>query len=141
MSETQIEGKAKVSRILCELLAYGTNDDKPKMKAMFAKIQKQINKSKTNKNKVRLLWYVDAGEKTIEEKRQCLIEESNCVFYVFTPESYKVSDSYLIDIMRGINLFDRSLELMKKEGIKMKKKSEQPEEQPIEEQPLLEPLD
>jgi len=119
--ENKAEAKMKAPLILCEVLVYGLIENKGKMKWLLEKLQKQIDKSKTNKAKVRILWYLDNGEKTIEEKKQWLIEQSNCVFYVFAPEELKVPDNYISNLMTGVNLFDRSLGLMRKEGIVMKK--------------------
>lgn len=111
----------KAPKILCEVLIHGLEADKPKIKKMLDKLQRLIDKSKTNRNKVRALWYIDSGEKSIEEKKQWLIDNSNCVFYVFTPEDYKIADNYLNNIMLGVNMFDNSLKLMRNEGVKMKK--------------------
>jgi hypothetical protein len=111
----------KAPKILCEVLVHGIESDKPKIKRMLDKLQRLIDKSKTNNSKVRALWYIDSGEKTIEEKKQWLIENSNCIFYVFTPEDYKIADNYLSNIMLGVNMFDNSLKLMRNEGVVMKK--------------------
>lgn len=137
--------KSKAPRILCELLVFGDESNKGKIKRMLDKLQKLIDKSKTNESKVRVLWYIDNGEKTIEEKKDWLINESNCVFYVFTPEDYKISDNYINNLMIGVNMFDRSLGLMRKEGIVMKKKTKKLEDEvefeEIKSYPPLEILD
>ena len=80
-----------------------------------------VGHSSENQSKVRVLWYLDNGEKTIQEKKDWLIKESNCTFYVFAPEDYKIADNYINNIMIGVNMFDRSLGIMRKEGIVMKK--------------------
>jgi len=116
-----MENTTKAPRILCEVLVYGEETDKGKIKRMLDKMQTLIDKSKTNQSKVRVLWYLDNGEKTIEEKKDWLIKESNCIFYVFAPEDYKIADNYINNIMIGVNMFDRSLGIMRKEGIVMKK--------------------
>lgn len=139
--ENQAAPQMKAPLILCEVLVYGTEDNKPKIKRMLDSIQKQINKSKTNQAKVRVLFYIDNGEKTIDEKKEWLINESNCVFYVFAPESYKVPDNYITNLMIGVNMFDRSLPLMRKEGIVMKKKPSNPAEIEVTHEAPLEILD
>ena len=135
----------KAPRILCEVLVYGEESNKGTIKKMLDKLQKLIDKSKTNQSKVRVLWYIDSGEKTIDEKKEWLIKESNCVFYVFTPEDYKVSENYINNLMIGVNMFDRSLGLMRKEGIVMKKKQskrdDEVEFEEIKSYPPLEILD
>jgi len=115
----------KAPRILCEVLVFGEESNKPKIKRMLDKMQKLIDKSKTNESKVRVLWYMDNGELNTEGKKDWLINKSNCVFYVFAPEDYKISDNYINNLMIGVNMFDRSLGLMRKEGIVMKKKTKQ----------------
>jgi hypothetical protein len=139
--ENQAVPKMKAPLILCEVLAYGTEDNKPKMKRMLESLQKQIDKSKTNRAKVRVLFYVDNGEKSIEEKKEWLINESNCVFYVFAPESYNVPDNYITNLMIGVNMFDRSLPLMRKEGIVMKKKQAEIKEVELNNEAPIEILD
>lgn len=136
--ENQATPKMSAPLILCEVLAYGIEENKPAIKKMLDKLQKQINRSKTNKARVRVLWYADNGEKTIEEKKEWLIKESNCVFYVFAPEDHKIPDNYIHSIMIGVNMFDRSLPLLRKAGVVMKKTSaknqleEQNSEAPLE---------
>jgi hypothetical protein len=125
----------KAPLILCEVLAYGIEENKPKIKKMLDKMQRLIDKSKINQAKVRVLWYADNGEKTIEEKKQWLINESNCVFYVFAPEDHKIPDNYVSNLMIGVNMFDRAIGVMKKEGIVMKKTKALKEVQVIDEAP------
>lgn len=120
--ENLVKPTIKFALALCEILVYGNEENRDKMKMMLNKLQHQINKSKTNKNKVRILWYLGEENQTIEEKKEWLINESNCVFYVFAPDTYKIPDNYITNLMIGVNLFDKSLGLMKKEGIVMKKK-------------------
>lgn len=131
----------KAPKILCEVLIYGLEADKPKIKRMLDKLQRLIDKSKTNQNKVRALWYIDSGERSVEEKKQWLIEVSNCVFYVFTPEDYKIADNYISNIMLGVNMFDNSLKLMRKEGIVMKKHIKKEDEVEFEEIKPTAPLE
>lgn len=135
----------KAPLILCEVLVYGEEANKGKIKRMLEKLQKIIDKSKTNESKVRVLWYIDNGEKTNDEKKDWLIQKSNCVFYVFAPEDYKIPDNYINNLMIGVNMFDRSLGLMRKEGIVMKKKRKKLEDEvefeEIKSYPPLEILD
>jgi hypothetical protein len=134
--ENQAEGKMKAPLILCEVLVYGLTENKPKMKKILDQLQKQIDRSKINKAKVRVLWYMDSGEKTIEEKKEWLINESNCVFYVFAPEDLQIPDNYISNLMIGVNMFDRSVNLMRKEKIVMKKTSAKQEIELQSEAPL-----
>lgn len=121
-AENTVVPTMKAPLILMEILAYDIEENKPKIKRMFDSIQKQLDKSKTNTNKVRLLWYVDNGEMTDQEKINWLIEQSNCVFYAFAPKDYNIPDNYIANIMIGPNMFDRALGVMRKENIKMKGK-------------------
>jgi sugar-specific transcriptional regulator TrmB len=113
--------KMKAPLIFCEILAHGLEENKPKIKKMLEKLQRLIDKSKTNQKRVRVLWYVDNGEKTIEEKKEWLINESHCIFYVFTPEDHIIPDNFISNFMIGVNMFDRAMKLMRKDGVVMKK--------------------
>jgi len=126
--ENLIKPTIKFALALCEILVYGNEENRDKMKMMLNKLQHQINKSKTNKNKVRILWYMGEENQTIEKKKEWLINESNCIFYVFAPDTYKIPDNYIANLMIGVNLFDKSLGLMRKEGIVMKKKKKEKEQ-------------
>ena len=136
-----VEKTMKASKILCELLVYGVESDKGKIKRMLDKLQRLIDKSKTNQSRVRALWYIDSGEKTIEEKKQWLIDNSNCIFYVFMPEDYKIADNYISNIMLGVNMFDNSLKLMRSEGVVMKKHIKKQDEVEFEEIKPTAPLE
>lgn len=126
--ENVVKPTIKFALALCEILVYGYEENRESMKMMLNKLQHQINKSKTNKNKVRILWYMGEENQTKEEKREWLINESNCVFYVFAPDDYKIPDNYIANLMIGVNMFDRSLGLMRKEGVTMKKKKKENED-------------
>ena len=136
-----VEKTMKASKILCELLVYGVESDKGKIKRMLDKLQRLIDKSKTNQSRVRALWYIDSGEKTIEEKKKWLIDNSNCIFYVFMPEDYKIADNYISNIMLGVNMFDNSLKLMRSEGVIMKKHIKKQDEVEFEEIKPTAPLE
>jgi len=136
-----VEKTMKASKILCELLVYGVESDKGKIKRMLDKLQRLIDKSKTNQSRVRALWYIDSGEKTIEEKKKWLIDNSNCIFYVFMPEDYKIADNYISNIMLGVNMFDNSLKLMRSEGVVMKKHIKKQDEVEFEEIKPTAPLE
>jgi hypothetical protein len=127
--ENVVEGKMKVPLILCEILVYGLEKDKPKLKKMLDKLQKQIDNSKTNQSRVRILWYADNGEKTIEEKKEWLLNESNCVFYTFAPEDLNIANNYINNLMVGVNMFDRSIGIMRKDGVLRKKKQAKREDE------------
>ena len=119
----------KAPRILCEVLVYGEESNKAKIKSMLDKMQKLIDKSKTNQSRIRVLWYIDNGEKTIEQKKEWLVNESNCIFYVFAPEDYNLPPNYINNIMIGVNMFDRSLGIMRNDGVVMKKKQTKHEDE------------
>jgi hypothetical protein len=133
--EQQADAKMSAPLILCEVLAYGLEENKPKIAKMLLKMQRLIDKSKTNKSNIRLLWYVDKGEKTIEEKKEWLINQSNCIFYVFAPEDHKIPDNYVNNLMIGVNMFNRAVATMRKEGIVKKKRPAPKELEIIDETP------
>ena len=121
--ENQVDAKMSAPLILCEVLAYGTEENKPKIKMMLLKMQRLIDKSNINNSKIRVLWYVDNGEKSIEEKKEWLINESNCIFYVFAPEDHKIPNNYINNLMIGVNMFERAIATLRKDGIVKKKRA------------------
>jgi len=114
--QSEAQAKMIVPRIMLEILIYGENKDKAKIHAMSESINKQILKSK-NKAFARQLFYIDNGEKTVEQKKEWLTEHARCAFQVFAPDDYIVADNYVVNLLMGCKLFDRSIGLMKKAGI------------------------
>lgn len=122
MSQEGLKVKQKSPRILLELLVYGTEDNRPKIQSMLDEIQVQLNKARKNRNKVRLLWYIDKGEKSIDEKKEWLIENANCKYFVFTPEDNKVSKTYIRDLLQKIRLFENAFNSLKSSDIQLQKR-------------------
>ena len=74
--ETVVTGKPiqqGVAMALVEFFVFGAEDDKPKIHKLFTKLQEQMAKVKKG-HLCRILWYIDKGELTDEEKKQWLME-------------------------------------------------------------------
>jgi len=102
-----------VPRVLYEILVYGHNDKKAKVEATKNELQEQITKSRVAKNRVRVLWYLDSGEKTDDEKKQWLIEHAKCKYYVILNGLDKVEKSFVKDTLSKIRTLEKSVKSIK----------------------------
>ena len=119
----------KTSFALLEILVYGLEEDKAEIKKMMENIQAQMAKTKRGKY-ARILWYIDKGEKTVDEKKSWLIENANAKYYVFTPESNTVKPDFVKNILANIKKFEDSVKAMNGSNIRLaKKKVEQKTEE------------
>lgn len=114
-----LEVVQKIPKILLEILVYAVEEDTKKMNNMLAELQHQLNSSRKAKNRVRVFWTIDKGETTIEQKKQWLIERSNCVYYVFAPENFVISSNYIKSLLDNIKKFEESVKSFKKYGVKI----------------------
>jgi hypothetical protein len=80
-------------------------------------LQNQINKIK---NSVRILWYIDKGEKTKEEKEQWLIENCVCKYHLMFKEEDLTPD-YVKKALNNIKKFENSYAGLKTFGLKLSK--------------------
>ena len=116
----------QVSKVLMEILIYGEETDKDKINQFMENIQEQIKDSKQSR-RVRLLFYIDKGEKQDQEKVNWLIENSVCKYYlVINPKDeafkgYVVPKDYIKNCMKNIKTFEESYEKMKTIGVTIKK--------------------
>lgn len=119
-SSENIKQTAKVPRILLEILVAGEESQKKQIKSLLDSIQSQMNKARRNKNKVRVLWYIDNGEKSQEEKNAWLVENANCKYYVLLKHDSKIDSSYISNLLKKIRSFEQSFASMKAANIRVK---------------------
>lgn len=110
----------KAPKILLEILTYGLEENKTAMKRMNEELQKQMDTRKA-KNRVRILYYIDKGELSVDEKKAWLIDKAVCKYYVFAPDDYKVSEDYIKTILDKIKKAEDSIQAMKGLGITIKR--------------------
>jgi len=116
----------QVSKVLMEILIYGEETDKDKINQFMENIQEQIKQSKQSR-RVRLLFYIDKGEKQTQEKIDWLIENSVCKYYLVINlkdeqfKGYIVPKDYIKNCMKNIKTFEESYEKMKTIGVTIKK--------------------
>jgi len=108
--------ESKVPKCLVEILVYGIQENKEAIDRMNANIQDQLANHKKGKLG-RLLWYVDKGEKTVEEKKNWLIENSHSRYQIFVPENYVVGKDYIKTIFSKIKKLDDSFISAKQFGL------------------------
>ena len=110
----------KAPKILLEILTYGLEENKAAMKRMNEELQKQMDTRKA-KNRVRILYYIDKGELSVDEKKAWLIDKAVCKYYVFAPDDYKVSEDYINSLLDKIKKAEDSIQAMKGLGITIKR--------------------
>jgi hypothetical protein len=121
--ETSVQ---QVARVLLEILILGEESNKQKIHQFMQDIQEQIKNAKQSR-RVRLLFYIDKGEKTDEEKIEWLINNSECKYYLIAnpkDEQFKghiVPKDYIKNCMKNIKLFEESFSKMKQLGITIKR--------------------
>lgn len=126
-SEQPVITEVKVPRILLEILVYGVPSDMPKIKKLTENIQNQLYKPKLH-NKARILYCIDDA-KTTEEKRQWLIDNCKCKYYVFANcETYTAKPDYVKNLLFQIRKMDTILLGSKQMGIFVSKNKPVPEE-------------
>jgi len=110
----------KAPKILLEILTYGQEENKSAMKRMNEELQKQMDTRKA-KNRVRILYYIDKGELSVEEKKTWLIDKAVCKYFVFAPEDYNVSEDYVKSLLDKIKKTEDSIQAMKNAGLTIKR--------------------
>ena len=110
----------KAPKILLEILTYGQEENKSAMKSMNEELQKQMDTRKA-KNRVRILYYIDKGELSVEEKKTWLIDKAVCKYFVFAPEDYNVSEDYVKSLLDKIKKTEDSIQAMKNAGLTIKR--------------------
>lgn len=115
----QMEAKMKVPRILCELFVYGTEEERPKLKKILDELQTQMNKARRNKHKIRVCFYIDKGEISVNEKLEWFDKEGVCKYYKVLDAEAKIDKDFLRNLLDKIRLFENSLNSLKKSKIKI----------------------
>lgn len=114
--EKPLEVTEKAPRVKLEILVYGTEKSKPKIKKMMDDLQIQIDKHKKG-SYARILWYIDKGEKTDDEKKLWLSENCNSKFYIFAETTYAIKPNFITDCLKKINVAENALLALKTQGI------------------------
>lgn len=110
-----------VPMTLLEFLVYGVEDDKPKIDRVCRKIQEQMGKVKKG-HFTRILWYVDKGELTDDQKKEWLINNSKCKYHIFVPTTYLVKPDYVKNTLMQIKALEYAIDNAKAYGIVPTKK-------------------
>ena len=112
-------GDERVPVALLEILVYGEEENKKKIDKMIDDIQNQMDAHKRGKYS-RILWFIDNGEKTNDEKKQWLIENAKCKYYIFAPENYKVRRNWIQNILTKIKKLEDSFVSLKSSQVFIK---------------------
>jgi hypothetical protein len=131
-----VEAKMKVPRILCEIFVYGTEDEKQKLKNLLDDLQIQMNKARRNRNKLRVCFYIDKGELSVQEKLEWFSKEGKCKYFKVLNADSKIDKNFIRDVLGKIRNFENSLSSLKKSNIKILGLKEKKEDE-IEEAKIL----
>ena len=123
----QVEAKMKVPRILCELFVYGTEEERPKLKKILDELQTQMNKARRNKHKIRVCFYIDKGELSVEEKLEWFNKEGKCKYFQVINADTKIYKDYIKEVLNKIRIFENAFKSMKTSGIKIFGKTDEKE--------------
>jgi hypothetical protein len=117
----------KVPRVLLEVLVYGKmigDEDKEvpekKMQGFLKHLKDQIDSVKKN-GRVRALWVAEKGMATIEDKKNWLIENSNCKYYLIIDDNYVIPPTFIKDALLKIKKLEEAIVAVKDAGIVIKK--------------------
>jgi len=116
----------KAPRVLIEFLVYGVEENRDKIKLMLEDLQNQLFKHKRGKVG-RILWYIDGGEKSIEEKKEWLFENARCKYYILL-EGFTIPKDYVKSIFLKIKKLEDAIENAKVAGLTINKNKPSQEE-------------
>lgn len=114
--------KTTARKILLEILVYGESKDKDKIKKLLDNLQEQLTDRKA-KHRARVLWYIDEGEKSIEEKKQWFEDNICCKYFVYAHEEgkYYADKNFVKDTLMKIKKFEDAYVKLKTSGITFNK--------------------
>ena len=124
--QDQVKITSKVPRILCELFVYGTEEQKPKITENLEELQKQFNKARRNKNKIRVCFYIDKGEKTVSEKLEWFKENGKCKYFIALEGIQPIKKGFVTEITGKIRTFENAFNSLKSSNIMMFGLNEEP---------------
>lgn len=119
----QIKVTEKTPRVLLEFLVYGVEEDKPKIKPMLDDIQNQLFNHKKGKL-ARILWYIDSGEKTVDEKKEWLLENNKSKYHILIND-FSVPKDYVKSVFLKIKKLEDAISNAKSIGLTVSKKEVQ----------------
>jgi hypothetical protein len=114
----------ETAMVLVEILIYATNDEKLLLDAICENLQKQLDKLGKEGSLARVLWYSDAGEKSLYEKKEWLKTESNSMFYVFLDKYEPIEENYIKKRITAAKKMRKSIGECKQLGLKPRAQKE-----------------
>lgn len=111
---------AKVPKVMFEILFYGDEESKEQNKIVLDSLQKQLGKP-NNDGKARIFWCTDK-EKTDDEKKQFLIENSECLYYTIINLQTQVDNNFVRKHLSKIENLSKAIGEMKAMNIIPKNK-------------------
>jgi hypothetical protein len=116
MNEQIVEEK-NVPRVLLEIFIYGEESNKVKIAKNLDELQVQLAKSRKNRNKARLMYYLDKGEKTVEEKIEWFTLKAKCKYFIAIDGTKLVAKDFIKSKLQKIRTFENSFNSLKSSNI------------------------
>ena len=119
MKKEEMKVKENVPRILFEIFLHGEEKDKEKIGRTIKLFETQLNKARSNKNKCRILWYIDKGEKSVDEKIQWFYENTDCKYFMILDGIKKIDKNFVKENLQKIKTFENSFNSLKSSNIEI----------------------
>lgn len=119
----QTEVKQIASKILLEIFVFGTEDKKSSVKRLNEELQKQLGKQRKNKNRARILWYIETKDKSVEEIKEWFNENSSCKYFIYATngQDYNIPSDFVSSALSKIKKLEDTIKNFKASGIELSK--------------------
>ena len=119
----QTEVKQIATKILLEIFVFGTEDKKSSVKRLNEELQKQLGKQRKNKNRARILWYIETKDKSVEEIKEWFNENSSCKYFIYATDGqdYNIPSDFVSSTLIKIKKLEDTIKNFKASGIELSK--------------------
>ena len=119
----QTEVKQIATKILLEIFVFGTEDKKSSVKRLNEELQKQLGKQRKNKNRARILWYIETKDKSVEEIKEWFNENSSCKYFIYATDGqdYNIPSDFISSTLSKIKKLEDTIKSFKASEIELSK--------------------
>lgn len=119
----QTEVKQIATKILLEIFVFGTEDKKSSVKRLNEELQKQLGKQRKNKNRARILWYIETKDKSVEEIKEWFNENCSCKYFIYATDGqdYNIPIDFVSSTLSKIKKLEDTIKSFKTSGIELSK--------------------
>jgi hypothetical protein len=119
----QTEVKQIATKILLEIFVFGTEDKKSSVNRLNEELQKQLGKQRKNKNRARILWYIETKDKSVEEIKEWFNENSSCKYFIYATDGqdYNIPSDFISSTLSKIKKLEDTIKSFKASEIELSK--------------------